>query len=62
MVLRTSGTSSAIVFLLVLRGTGYGVGWGDHTMGGGGRAEPEAGNIYTYVDIYLYIYTIHPGK
>ena len=24
------------MLLLVLRGTGYGVGWGDHTMGGGG--------------------------
>ena len=36
------------MLLLVLRGTGYGVGWGDHTMGGGGRAEPEAGNIYTH--------------
>ena len=41
------------MLLLVLRGTGYGVGWRDHTMGGGGggggRAEPEAGNIYIYI-------------
>ena len=46
------------MLLLVLRGTGYGVGWGDHTMGGGGGgAEPEAGNIY----IYIYGYWVKSG-
>ena len=51
------------MLLLVLRGTGYGVGWGDHNIGGGGRAEPEAGNIWSiYLPVkasyilYIYIY------
>ena len=37
------------MLLRVLRGTGVRGRAGDHTMGGGGRAEPEAGNIYIYI-------------